>query len=262
MPGCDRRYPSGVTLATLILYFTLAYCALGIGLIAARYDLYRKEPWHMILLAVVFGAAAMWAAGRMQVGMIVAINGSGHLVENWMMALMAGGTEELGKLTAVLAIAIITRRHFDEPLDGLIYGSFAGLGAALEESFHILSHLPAGSTLPAQEPVRLAGHLILGGICGYGLGLVVMKSPRTLLAVAASYLAAATLHTFWDVAAFDAADFHRANSRLLFWHHGVPVALMLAGMVAYRVLARRAAGHTREWLQVCDVAPYAASRPR
>ena len=207
----------------------------------------------MLLLAIAFGALGMWAAGRVQINSIVAINGAGHLVENWMLALLAGVTEETGKLAAVVAIALVAQRHFDEPLDGLIYGSFAGLGAALEESAAHHRLAPPGATLPAQEPVRLAGHLIMGGICGYGLGLVVMRSPRTLLAVAASYGAAAGLHTLWDIAAFAAADYRRANGHLLFWHNGVPLSLMLIGMVAYRILARRAARHTSDWLRICDL---------
>lgn len=228
------RYAAGVLLPTILLYLTLAACAVVIGVVVVRYDLYEREPWFMVLLAVSLGAACMYGAGEAQAGLIRAVNGAGVLVSNGMLALMAGVTEEVGKLAAVLAVAWSVRRYFNEPLDGLMYGSFAGLGAALEESVWVLGRLETLQSLPPQEPVRLAGHLIMGGIGGFGAGLLTTRPRAALWAIPASLAGAIALHSAWDVVAFDAADHFRLTGRLEPWHTGLPVVLMILGLVAYR----------------------------
>lgn len=47
----------------MLLYAMLALCALLIGLLVYRYDLHDREPWQMLLLAVVMGAGGMFLAG-------------------------------------------------------------------------------------------------------------------------------------------------------------------------------------------------------
>ncbi len=222
--------------SAIILYATLAACAIVVALIVARYDLHEREPAHMLALAAVLGAVLMFLSGRGQGVVIAWLHGRGHAITNGEMALLAGATEEAAKLLVVAVIALASRRHFNEPIDGLIYGSFAGLGAALEESVAVLSLGPATALLPMQEPIRLAGHLVMGGIGGFGFGLVVLRSRWVAAGIAVCLLGAIVLHTLWDVIAFDAADAFRATRRVRPWHTGGAIAVMLGGMVAYRNL--------------------------
>ncbi|MCC6969480.1 MAG: PrsW family intramembrane metalloprotease [Phycisphaerales bacterium] len=239
-------------LSTIILYLTLAVCGVLIGAAAWRYDVYHREPLRMIVLTTAMGAALMWLSGRLQVWTINHFAEQGRIMPNISLASLAGLSEEIAKLLVVLVLARLAARHVNEPIDGMIYGSFAGLGAALEESVWVLG-LDHATHLPPQEPVRLAGHLIFGGIGGYGVGLLVTGAPRAVLYTALALLGAATIHTLWDVVAFDAAEKFNASKALRWYHTAGGVALMLVGMVVYRALIADAARRTREWLGVCDL---------
>ena len=238
---------------TLCLYFTLATCGLAIGLIVLRYDLYEQEPWYLILTACLLGASAMWIAGQLEVGIIRACTSQGLQIPNPLLATIAGSTEEFAKFSVVVLLWAALARHFNDPLDGLIYGSFAGLGAALEESVFVLSRSHITGYLPPTEPVRLCGHLVMGGIGAYGLGLLTIRSRWSVPVIVLCLAAAAALHTAWDIAAFSASDSYRLKLRVESWHTTIPIALMLTGMVTFRRLAAIGARLTRSKLQICDV---------
>lgn len=242
-----------VLLNTLCLYFTLATCGLAIGLMVLRYDLYDREPWYFVLTTLTLGAVAMWIAGQLQIGIIRALNAQGFQIPNLLLATIAGTSEEFAKFAAVVMLWAVVAKHFNDPLDGLLYGSFAGLGAALEESVFVLSRSHINGYLPPTEPVRLCGHLVMGGIGAFGLGLLTIRSRWAIPVIFASLAAAAGLHIVWDIAAFSASDHYRAQASLESWHTAVPIALMLSGMVAYRRLAALGARLTRRKLQICDV---------
>ncbi|MFO0835891.1 MAG: PrsW family glutamic-type intramembrane protease [Phycisphaerales bacterium] len=239
--------------STIILYLTLALCAVAIGAMAWHYDMYVHEPLRMILLSVAMGAAFMWTAGRLQTWTIVHFAEQGRIMPNVSLASLAGLTEEVAKLSVVLLLALFASRHVNEPIDGMMYGSFAGLGAALEESVWVLN-LDHPNFLPLQEPVRLAGHLIFGGIGGFGVGLLVTRARRAMPLTLLALFGAATIHTLWDVVAFDAAEKFNAAKALRWYHTMGGVVLMLSGMVVYRLLITNAVRRTRVWLDMRDLA--------
>ncbi|MDX2130442.1 MAG: PrsW family glutamic-type intramembrane protease [Planctomycetota bacterium] len=242
-------------LSLVALYATLLLCAAGIGALVYRYDLYDKEPPRPLALAVVLGAASIWIAGRVQGVLIdITVDVAHEAAGNTMWALFAGVSEEVGKIAAVFVVLLVFPRHFNDPLDGLIYGSFAGMGAALEESVFFVGFNDGSPFLPGQEPVRLAGHLIMGGIGGFGLGLRAMRHPRWRLAAAASFAGAALLHTLWDVVAFGAADEYDLRGRVSAWRTAAGVVLMLLGMVAFRWMVSRGAALSK---RVFDTRPEA-----
>lgn len=238
--------------STIILYLTLALCAVAIGAAALRYDAYVREPLRMILLTAAMGAAFMWLAGRLQVWTITHFAEQGRIMPNISLASLAGLTEELAKIGVVLILARLAVRYVNEPIDGMIYGSFAGLGAAIEESIWVLN-LDHATHLSPQEPVRLAGHLVFGGIGGYGVGLLVTRAPRALRFTILALLCAATIHTLWDVVAFDAAEKFNASQSLRWYHTAGGVGLMLMGMAIYRLLIADAAKRTRAWMKAGEL---------
>jgi RsiW-degrading membrane proteinase PrsW (M82 family) len=237
----------------LLLYGTLAICAVVIGVVVIRYDLYDREPLRIILLAAALGAIAMWLTGLFQLAVLNLIHTNGATISNTSLAVLAGTSEELAKFAVVLAVAGLSRRNFNEPLDGLTYGSFAGLGCALYESVVLLVRVGDSPVLPLQEPIRLAGHLVMGGIAGSGLGLLTMPARSPWLSIVGGITGAMLLHTLWDIAAFDAADHQRHFGRILPWHTGAPIVLMIAGMIAYRLLVERGLRLSRISLGVCDL---------
>ncbi|MGD9688545.1 MAG: PrsW family glutamic-type intramembrane protease [Phycisphaerales bacterium] len=239
-----------MTLSTICLYLTLAACGVLCGVLIIKYDLYRREPWHLVLAAVALGALGMFGAGELQIVLIRAINASGSQVSNTTLALLAGVTEEAAKFLVVLVIA--TRRSFDEPLDGIIFGSLAGLGAALDESVYYLNYGAPPEYLPPQEPIRLAGHLIMGGIAGFGLGPLRLKVAHGAAWAAGAFLAAVALHVAWDLVAFSASDHHHRTGKLTPWHTVLPMALITLGMLTYRHLITVGARMTRVHLKLDD----------
>jgi RsiW-degrading membrane proteinase PrsW (M82 family) len=115
-------------------------------------------------------------------------------------AAVAGVVEELGKVLLVLLVAISCRRFFNDPVDGLIYGAFIGLGFGIGESFFFVSEEgPAWYVVPT-EAVRLFLHAMMGGLGGYGIGLRVLPGrhrswPAWLLG---GLSLAMVIHFFWN----------------------------------------------------------------
>jgi RsiW-degrading membrane proteinase PrsW (M82 family) len=191
---------------------------------------------------VLLGAAFMYVAGQIQIAVMSAGGAFAARHFDTMLAVLAGTTEEAAKLGVVLIVACVFRTSFNDPLDGLIYGSLAGLGAAIEETVALIGW-PRPSELPlGTEVIRQCGHLVMGGICGFGAGWLATARGRArhgfLLPVLACYLGAASLHTAWDLVAFDAENVssQRGSTR---WHVYASIALMLLGMVVYRAMVMR-----------------------
>lgn len=251
----------------LLIYGLLMLCAVALVAAVFRYDLYDKEPVIASVLCAAMGAAAMDGAGRTQVWMMshwgqAASNSvlgaveASHVgaVSSWTlnMAAAAGASEELGKFLCVLVMAVFARRWFNDPLDGLIYGALAGIGGALEESVNIMLHLdPPPRSLPATEPVRLTGHLIMGAITCFGLGALASRrgsapagsSPGKLpfWTIPACFAAGVALHSAWDVVAFQAQQIERMTVDLTAYS----LVIMAAGFILFRLLVRLGSGFSR-----------------
>jgi RsiW-degrading membrane proteinase PrsW (M82 family) len=211
----------------MILYATLALCAAFTGVIVYRYDLYDREPWWLLSLCAALAAGAMTTAGRLEV-LVFRVWPPQSEAET---ALLAAVIEELGKLAVVATVALLDRRHFNDPLDGLVYGSVAGLGAAVEESVAFLrgaAHSP--SLLPGSEVVRIAGHLVMGGIGAFGLGALRRERPRAWGWLMGGFGAAVALHFLWDWVSLRPVPGQPVQRVLL------AAALMLAGLVVWRKL--------------------------
>jgi RsiW-degrading membrane proteinase PrsW (M82 family) len=213
-------------IADMILYITLILCATLAGLLVYRYDLYDREPWMLVLLMAATGAGAMWVVGLLE-GVTLRLVPPTTIPK---IALIAATHEEAARLLIVGLLAVVAPRHFNDPMDGIIYGSIAGLGMAVAESVNHLSFLPdKPSALPATEVVRLLGHLVLGGISCYGIGLmrVDARDARKILLIAVSF--AVTWHFVWDWIAFSSWSF----GAVVLWQKGAAVVLMVTGIFVY-----------------------------
>ncbi len=178
----------------MLFFVALALCALLTASLVYRYDLYEHEPIPLLGVAIALGAGAMWLAGLVE----------DRALRAWQpdplgIAAVASGAEELMKLLVVIAVSILARREFDDPMDGIVYGSMAGLGAALEESvFYQRGALSLHTLVPAAELVRLWAHVVLGGIVGFALGFWRETPGRSALAALGGLALAVSLHFGWD----------------------------------------------------------------
>ncbi|HIF33606.1 MAG TPA: PrsW family intramembrane metalloprotease [Planctomycetaceae bacterium] len=218
------------------VFLLMLVCAYGLAVMVYRYDMYDREPWYLLLLAVVLGGGASWMVGGVEDSIIQWL---GSNDQTFAQAAIAGVLEEAVKFTIVLAIALLFRSEFNDPLDGLIYGAFAGLGFAIEESRFYIGLAPSGARQIGPEAVRLFLHLLLGGLGGFGLGLA--RFPKRLriwaILLPGCLASSMVIHFLWDYwlglpeATTDTAGFRRWAAVSLM----VVTTSMFGGAVVYGV---------------------------
>lgn len=179
------------------IFLAVLLCAGVLAFLIYRYDLYEKEPWPLLVLTLIAGGLTGWLAGRIEDAILLRLGEQG--MELFTQAMLASVTEELLKLAVVLGVAFVFHREFNDPLDGLIYGAFAGLGAAVEESFFYVQLADdPGTALIGTELIRLLLHIFLGGLAGFGVGLARFRLPAWRGIFLAALSADLLLHFGWD----------------------------------------------------------------
>jgi len=201
-------------------YLILGLGGLLFGAVVYRYDMHERKPWWMLVLAALAGAGMMWGAFELEL-LVQDLAGAGG--QSVLKAALAGTLEELAKLAIPVAVLLLLKKHFNDPMDGLIYGSLAGLGAAVFEGAWWQWFAPAqgGTVISVHGPnaMRLLMHALWGGIVGSALGLVVMKRAwRQTLAKRVGLVM--LIHFAWDlfigfVPADDQNNWHRLAAALL-----------------------------------------------
>lgn len=235
-----------------VIYLLMLACAAGLAAFIYRYDLYAREPWPMVALAVGLGFTVMWMAGTAEDATFsyLGVMRTGPAVK----AAIVAACETCARLVMVFTVATLFRARFTDPLDGLMYGTLGGLGMAIEESLMYLSFAPATAHTLGAEVIRLFAHSLMGGLVGFAVGQWVrphhQPHPRPILTVGC--LAVAVLvHFSWDFIAYqtDRAALLRVLPMLLM------LALMLVwgGLVAYASEQLRGRGRA--------TAPPADARP-
>ncbi|HEY7698954.1 MAG TPA: PrsW family glutamic-type intramembrane protease [Vicinamibacteria bacterium] len=206
------------------LYIAVCFSAVLAALVVYRYDLYNREPWYLIALAAGLGF------GTMRILATIELWALGFVEAPVGQAAVAAVLEEAARLAAVVSIALVLPRWFDDPMDGIIYGSIVGLGMSVEESLVFLQAGRAADLLLFPlELVRLLGHLVMGGIAGFGVGMARMKTAGWRRALVLSFSAAIALHFAWDWVSLAAPDGKTLPAGL----HVLAAAILLAGIGIY-----------------------------
>jgi RsiW-degrading membrane proteinase PrsW (M82 family) len=228
----------------MLVNIVVLACAVLLGMMVYRYDLYEKEPWYLLLFAVVVGYLVFWGLGYVEDFSNARLGfyepGGEHTAGQ---AAVAATHEELSKLLVVVLMALLFRRHFNDPMDGLIYGAFAALGMALEESFYLLqfpfrtASVEPGIDIIGREVARLVLHILMGGISGFGVGLIVEHSRlRYWFLVLLGFLAASmTIHFLWDYLCGIPAASRETTPEAEVFLRSVAVFLMLLAMGVFAI---------------------------
>ncbi|HEX7666887.1 MAG TPA: PrsW family intramembrane metalloprotease, partial [Polyangiaceae bacterium] len=226
---------------TAALGFSLPFfISLSWLLFVRRFDRAHPEPGWLVLLTFFLGGVGVFvaafvegAAASLSPWTNPAILSFGG--QTWALpiaivafALVVGAVEEGVKLGGVVAFAR-RRTEFDEPIDGIVYGTAAALGfAAIENVKYFAIGRLSPSVIVMRTMTSAPAHLFFGAIWGYALGIRLVSRRRRL----PLYFAAAALAH----GAFDALLSSRSLSMLV-----LPLQLGLA--VTFVVLLRRALRH-------------------
>lgn len=167
-------------------------------------DRHLPEPVGHLFLAFTLGMLAT----RLSMAMYEALGGlglrydAGHLADTTSLGLFAysmlaiGPIEELAKLVP-FALVVIRFREFDEPLDGIIYASFIGLGYAAVENWQYLDYLTPAEAFARgfASPVL---HILFASIWGHWIGRAHLSQQSVAKAALLGLAVAAGLHGLYD----------------------------------------------------------------
>jgi len=141
-------------------------------------DRHEPEPKHFVLGVYLAGAfvAAPLAGFLIDLarpadgpGASVSMFGADNLVWAFLIVAMA---QELSKYL-VVRYSIYLSPEFDEPMDGIVYMTAAGIGFATYENYHYLQGLDGSVFLgagAANAVVVTLAHACFAGVLGYALG--------------------------------------------------------------------------------------------
>lgn len=158
-------------------------------------DIYKKEPWVIIWKSFFWGAAMVLPAGFIESSIEIPEKDSviGMLIENFFIIAF---TEELCKY---LVIRIYSYRdiHFDEMMDGIVYGVAVASGfATFENIFYVLQHGFAVGMLRAV--LSVPSHIFEGAIIGYWLAKSKFQNMSPIFASFVGLLIVVLAHGFFD----------------------------------------------------------------
>ena len=168
------------------------------------HDRHRPEPVVNLLVCIGLGVAASYLSRYLYLGLDV-LNlryDAQQLAFTSLPGLFAyavlgiGLSEEFAKLVPFLVI-VLRFKAFDEPMDGIVYGSFLALGFALVENLHYIDFLTRNEALARGFAGPLV-HIVFASVWAYHIGLAKLQG-RSVLAAAAVWLAvSAVLHGVYD----------------------------------------------------------------
>lgn len=160
----------------------------------------RREPLHMVLMTFALGVVAKlvtaWVEGRAAAwtGLDLSVRDAGHAGALVFVFGFVAPVREAAKVAAMWPA--FRSRHFDEPVDGIVYASCAALGFAAVENALTLRAQPVGLIWLARTAVALPAHVFFACAWGYALGRVKrVKRPGPLFPL--SWLAATISHALY-----------------------------------------------------------------
>ena len=167
-------------------------------------DRHLPEPVGHLLLAFALGMLATGLSMALYelLGVLGLRYDAGHLADTTSVGLFAysllaiGPIEEFAKLVPFLLV-IIHFREFDEPLDGIIYASFIGLGYAAVENWQYLDYLTPTEAFARgfASPVL---HILFASVWGHWIGQARLRQQSIARAALAGLAVAAGLHGIYD----------------------------------------------------------------
>lgn len=197
-----------------------------------RKDEYEPEPIRMVAFIFFLGMLTVIPAGILEVYIqpyLTTFADEGttlyHFLDTFF---IVGPVEEFLKFYVVFKFAY-QHHEFDEPLDGIIYGSAAALGfASLENLVYMLTH--GWAVIILRGVLSTLGHVLFASFWGFALGLARFETPdRRAFIILMGLLAAIGTHALYDF--------------VLFAFPGLAIFLIIPLMVAMWKMAHKQIDH-------------------
>jgi RsiW-degrading membrane proteinase PrsW (M82 family) len=132
-----------------------------------RKDCYEPEPLHLLAWIFFLGALSVIAAGLIELPFPEGVISS---------AFIAPVVEESLKFLVVF-LAIYRHPEFDEPMDGIVYATAAGLGFATVEN--VLYVIDGGIAVGIIRAIAsVPGHVVFSCIWGFALGTAKFRPKK------------------------------------------------------------------------------------
>lgn len=257
----------------------MALVPLGIVLLGIRWiDRWEPEPRSALVFAFLWGAAASVLVALI-VGLVadaaLASAGTPDSTLDFLGAVVqAPIVEEFAKGFGVLLIFLVARKHFDGPVDGVVYAATVAAGFAFTENI-----LYFGAELGGGEGSSVVGVFIIRGLMspfahvmftlctGLAIGLAARRRGvgAGILAFFVGLVPAMLLHALWNGATFVVGD------DFFIYYAIVQFPLFIGAIVLVAVLRRREARLTKVrldeyaaagWFNADETAALATSRGR
>jgi protease PrsW len=194
----------GLAAACALLPFALSFAWLAF---VRRFDRARPEPIWLVVATFVLGGLSVVPAGLAEMACAAATPWLDPSVmtlggQVWALpiaiavfSLVVGVAEEGSKFLGAWSLAR-HRHEFDEPIDGIIYGSAAALGfAAVENIKYFAVGRMSGVVIAVRAFITVPAHLFFGAIWGYALGRQLVSRKTSVLAM---FALAALAHGTFD----------------------------------------------------------------
>ena len=206
--------PGGVAIGGV-----LALIPLGIVLLGIRWvDRWEPEPPVALGFGFLWGAAVA-VFGALVVGLLVEVSvamagGPAADSEFFSAVIQAPLVEESGKGLGVLLIFLVVRKHFDGPVDGVVYAAIVAGGFAFTENILYFAQ-QIGQGTGVAEIFVLRGlmapfaHVMFTSCTGIALGIAARRTGTlgSIGAFLVGLVPAILLHALWNGALFFVDDF-------------------------------------------------------
>ncbi len=167
-------------------------------------DRHLPEPPFNLLLCFVMGIGVSWVSGSLYelLGVVGLRYDAFALADEsvtglFLYAMLAiGPIEEFAKLLPFLVV-VVRFRHFDEPIDGIVYASFIALGYAAAENVQYLQFLTPIEAV-ARGFASPVVHILFASIWGHWIGTAKLEKRPLLPAALVGFLLAAAAHGIYD----------------------------------------------------------------
>lgn len=161
-----------------------------------QHDKYEKEPFSKLAQTFIAGALSVVLAILFELPFQrYLVDGANLFTQFWISFLVIGFGEEFFKFLAVYFV-VYSSPEFNEPVDGIIYGTTAAIGFSVVEN--MLYTINYGlEVAPIRALVASLAHASFSGIAGAYLGRAKF-SERPLREMAKGLLLASFFHGLYD----------------------------------------------------------------